>query len=309
MHIPVLLSEVLKLLRCEHPGIYVDCTIGTGGHARGILNACRENQVIGIDRDEEALKIASENLREFADRITFVHDNFFNPGAILSNLGIEKVDGFVFDLGVSSIQLESPERGFSFQENGPLDMRMNKREKITASDLVNTLPEKELTEIFWKYGEERWAKRIASAIVKERAKRPVISTRKLAEIVSSAIPYPYKPKKIHPATRTFQALRIAVNKELEHLEDALREAITYLKKGKRICVISFHSLEDRIVKRAFRSLERGCICPPYLPYCVCGFKQTISVLTRKPVRPSAEEIRVNPRARSARLRSAEKLID
>ena len=309
MHIPVLLKEVLKALRCQVPGIYVDCTVGAGGHTRAILAASPGNRVIGIDRDEEVLRIAKENLKEFGDRITLIHDNFVNIDSILHGMGIRKVDGILFDLGVSSIQLESPERGFSFQKEGPLDMRMDKRESTTAADLVNHLSRKDLEDLFYKYGEERWARRIAMVIVRERNRHPITTTKDLVDIVMKAVPEPYKHRKIHPATKVFQALRIAVNKELDDLKEALIKAISLLKKGGRLCVISFHSLEDRIVKHTFKDLAKGCICPPHVPFCVCGRKKMVSILTPKPIIPQPEEIQLNPRARSAKMRCLEKIED
>jgi len=306
-HIPVLFNEVLEGLRCERPGLYIDCTIGAGGHARGILNASPENRLIGIDWDEAAIAAASENLKEFGTRVTFVREDFSSIKRILEDLDIREVDGVLMDLGLSSIQLGSVERGFSFQMEGPLDMRMDRRKTTTAADLVNTLPPEELIRIIKTYGEERWAKRIAAAILEGRKKGPITTTRQLADIISSAVPPYYRFGRIHPATKTFQALRIAVNRELERLDIAIKDAVGFLKKGGRICVISFHSLEDRIVKETFRSMEKGCICPRGTPYCVCGLKKTVTVLTRRPITPSFAEITTNPRARSAKLRVAEKI--
>jgi 16S rRNA (cytosine1402-N4)-methyltransferase len=306
-HLPVLLAEVLEALQCGRPGLYVDCTVGAGGHARGILTSSPENRLIGFDWDQEAIEIASENLKEFGARVTLFREDFSSLRTVLDELKIREVDGFLFDLGLSSMQLASKERGFSFQEDTALDMRMDLRKKITASDLVNKLPERELVKILKVYGEERWARRIVSAILREREKEPVTSTRRLSDIVCSAVPHSYRAGRIHPATRTFQALRIAVNRELDLLDTAIKDAVGYLKTGRRIGVISFHSLEDRIVKEAFRTMERGCTCPPRIPYCVCGFKKSITVLTRKPIRPSASEIINNPRARSAKFRVAERV--
>jgi len=307
MHIPVLVKEVLEILRCERPGIYVDCTVGAGGHARAILSASPESRLIGIDRDEEALEIARENLKEFGDRVILIHDNFINLDRILQETGTGEVDGILFDLGLSSIQLESAERGFSFQKEGPLDMRMDRRESTTAADLINTLPQEELEDLFRRYGEERWARRIATAIVKEREKHPITTTRELVDIIMNAVPQSYKFRRIHPATKVFQALRIAVNKELDNLKEALVKAVHMLKKGGRLCVISFHSLEDRIVKHTFRDLARGCICPPHIPVCVCGRKKLVSLITSRPITPEPEEIQLNPRARSAKMRCVEKI--
>ncbi len=286
-HIPVLLKEVIEYLDCLPNKIYVDCTVGEGGHAEEILNKTSpEGRLIGIDRDADALKVAEERLRRFANRFVLINDDFVNISEILKEQGIERVDGIFFDLGVSSLQLEDAGRGFSFLVDAPLDMRMDRREGIKASDLVNTLSEEELRELIWKYGEERWARRIAAAIVRERRKKPIERTSQLVEVITRAVPAPYRYRRIHPATRTFQALRIAVNRELDVLPRALQEASGYLNVGGRLCVISFHSLEDRIVKNILKSLP-------------------LRVLTKKPVTPSGEEIAINPRARSAKLRAAE----
>ncbi len=301
------MEDVLKLLRCERPGLYVDCTIGAGGHASGILSSSPDNRVIGIDWDGKAIETARENLKIFGSRVTYVHDDYSSVGSILDDIKISETDGFLFDLGLSSMQVDSPERGFSFRYDAPLDMRMDTRKETTAAEIVNNLDEGRLVQILKEFGEERWARRIVSAIVRERVKGAINTTGQLAEIVRSAVPHPYSTGRIHPATRTFQALRIAVNRELELIDKAIRDAIRHLKKGGRICVISFHSLEDRIVKQTFRSMEKGCICPPRIPYCVCGLKKEVTVLTRKPIRPSSAEITNNPRSGSARLRAAERL--
>ena len=306
-HIPVLLNEVLEALRCERPGLYIDCTVGAGGHAKGILTSSPESRLIGMDWDNEAIETASENLKDFGARVTLIREDFSSLKTTLEERNIPEADGFLFDLGLSSMQLGSRERGFSFQEDAPLDMRMDKRKQTTAYDLVNKLPARELVDILRLYGEERWARKIVSALMRERENGPITGTRQLAEMIGSAVPPFYRRGPIHPATKTFQALRIAVNMELEHLETAIKDAVGHLKHGGRICVISFHSLEDRIVKGAFRDMERGCLCPPRIPYCICGLKQSLMILTRKPVRPSSSEIISNPRARSAKLRVAEKV--
>lgn len=306
-HIPVLLNEVIDLLRCNRPGIYVDFTVGAGGHAKEILSSSPENRLIGFDWDEQAIAIASENLQAFTNRVTLVHEGFPSFKTTFENLRLSEVDGMVFDLGLSSIQIDSQERGFSFREDSPLDMRMDRRNNTTAADLVNKLDAEQLIKIFKSYGEERYARSIVHAIIRERGKDSITSTAKLADIVRSAVPPSYRFGRIHPATKTFQALRIAVNNELDDLDKIIRDAVGYLKSGSRICVISFHSLEDRIVKDVFRSMEKPCICPPRIPYCVCGLKSTLKVITRKPVTPSDAEIAANPRARSAKLRVAEKL--
>lgn len=297
----------MKDLQCKRPGLYVDCTVGAGGHAAGILASSPDNRVIGIDWDNRAIETARENLREFGNRITFVREDYSAIGSILDGMKISEADGFLFDLGLSSMQVDSPERGFSFRHDSHLDMRMDMRKETTAADLVNNLEAGELVQILKEFGEERWAKRIVSAIVRERTKNAITTTGQLSEIVSSAIPHSYRPDRIHPATRTFQALRIAVNRELDDIDKAIKDAVRHLKTGHRICVISFHSLEDRIVKQTFRSMEKGCICPPRIPYCICGLKKEVTVLTRKPIRPSSTEIINNPRSGSARLRTAEKV--
>ncbi|MDD5434225.1 MAG: 16S rRNA (cytosine(1402)-N(4))-methyltransferase RsmH [Nitrospira sp.] len=306
-HIPVLLNEVIDFLRCNRPGLYVDFTVGAGGHAKEILASCPENRLIGFDWDEQAIEAASECLKEFASRVTLVHEGFPSFNTTLENLGISEVDGMVFDLGLSSIQIDSQERGFSFREDSQLDMRMDRRNKTTAADLVNRLDADDLIKILRVYGEERYSRSIVHAIVHERIKEAITSTARLADIVRSAVPPHYRFGRIHPATKTFQALRISVNNELEYIDATIRAAAGYLKSGGRICIISFHSLEDRIVKGVFRDMEKPCICPPRIPYCVCGLKSTVKVLTRKPVTPSESEITANPRARSAKLRVAEKL--
>ncbi len=306
-HIPVLLEEVLKQLRCERPGLYVDCTVGAGGHASAILSSSPNNRVIGIDWDSTAIETARENLREFGDRVTFIREDYSSIGSVLDEMKIRETDGILFDLGLSSMQVDSPERGFSFRYDSPLDMRMDRRKQTTAAELANNLDAGELAHILKVFGEERWAGRIASAIVRERGRGAITTTGRLAEVVSSAVPHSFRPARIHPATKTFQAFRIAVNRELDHIDKAIKDAVRHLKKGCRICVISFHSLEDRIVKQTLRSMEKGCICPPRIPYCICGLKKEITVLTRKPIRPSPAEIISNPRSGSARLRAAERI--
>jgi 16S rRNA (cytosine1402-N4)-methyltransferase len=304
-HIPVLLKETVELLQCKKGGIYIDCTVGAGGHAERILEITSpDGVVVGIDQDEDILKIAEERLKRFGERIRLMHGNFSDIKGIMKG---ERADGILFDLGVSSYQLEDKDRGFSFMSDAPLDMRMDKKAEITAADIINRSSERELSEIIFKYGEERFAKRIASFIVRERERKPIATTLQLSDIVIKAIPARFRPRDIHPATRTFQALRIAVNRELEILEKSLLNAVDILKPKGRMCVISFHSLEDRIVKRTFQRLEKGCICPPKIPICQCGIKPSIKIITKRPVTPSEMEIKANPRARSAKLRAAEKL--
>lgn len=295
MHIPVMVREVVEHLPGGPGRVFLDCTIGAGGHAEAILKASGpDGRLIGLDWDEMALKVARECLRDFGPRVVLLHEDFRNMRAVLEAQGIHQVDGILFDLGVSSLQLSDPERGFSFQHEGPLDMRMDRRLGPTAADRVNRLPEKILTDILYRYGEERWARRIARAIVRERVRTPIRTTQHLAQIVVRAVPASFRSRPLHPATRTFQALRILVNQELSGLADTLRTAVERLRPGGRLCVIAFHSLEDRIVKQTFRELGKGAGAP-------------IRLITRKPLRPASEEIARNPRSRSARLRIAEKV--
>ncbi len=307
-HLPVMPREVVECLGCKSGGIYVDGTVGGGGHAALILAASApEGRVIGIDRDDDALRAAGDFLKDFHDRVTLVKANFRDMGEVLEGLGVKGVDGVLLDLGVSSFQLESPERGFSFRFDSRLDMRMDRSRKTSAYELVNGLPEEDLVRIFREYGEEREARRIARAIVRQREKRAVETTGALAILVAETIPRRFQARGIHPATRVFQALRIAVNEELESLKGGLSAGFEALVEGGRMAVISFHSLEDRIVKEAFRGYATGCICPPRVPICVCGRKPRARLLKRKPITPSEEEVRSNPRSRSAKLRAVEKL--
>lgn len=307
-HIPVLLKVAVDLLQCKSGGIYVDCTLGAGGHAEEILKwSAPDGILIGMDQDENILKIAQERLREYKERVRLVHGNFSDIKEIVKSEGVEMVDGILFDLGVSSYQLDDKERGFSFMYDAPLDMRMNKKAKTTAADIVNSASERELSEIIFKYGEERFAKRIAASIVREREKSPISATLRLSDIVIRAIPKRFQPSRIHPATKTFQALRIAVNDELNVLEKGITDAVSILKPNGRLCAISFHSLEDRIVKKGFQRMEKGCICPPRIPVCQCGIMPSIKIITRRPITSGDEEIQTNPRARSAKLRAAEKI--
>lgn len=302
-HEPVLYHEVIHYLRPHSGGRYVDCTLGSGGHARGILEASLpEGQLLGLDVDPLAVEIAKKYLEPFSERIKLLRASYVTLSQQIEAMGWEYVDGILFDLGLSSMQIEVAERGFSFLRQADLDMRFDPDEPITAADLVNTLPEKDLTELLYQFGEEPQARKISRAIVKSR---PIKTTTQLAEIVTSVTRS--KKSDIHPATRTFQALRIAVNRELEVLQEALPQAIAALAPEGRLAVISYHSLEDRIVKQCFRLESKDCICPPGQPVCTCGHKASIKVITRKPVRPSREEISRNPRARSARLRVVEKL--
>lgn len=302
VHIPVLLSAVLAWLQARPGGVYIDGTVGGGGHAEAILRASApDGRLLGLDRDPAALEVAAKRLAPFGDRVTLRHGSFADLAALAADFA--PADGVLLDLGLSSLQLANPGRGFSFAQEGPLDMRFDPTEDTpTAADLVNTLSVKELTEIFYRYGEERQARRIAEAIV---AARPIRTTTELAHLVERVAGG--RRERIHPATRVFQALRIAVNRELEALEVALPQALEVLKPGGRLVVISFHSLEDRIVKHFLQRESRDCLCPPEIPVCVCGHRAQLRVLTPKPVRPSEAEVAANPRARSARLRAAQKI--
>ena len=307
-HQPVMLNEVLRSLNLKPGGIYVDCTVGGGGHSREILKRISpEGMLVGLDKDPHALQRAKDCLAEFGGRTKLFHENFVNLPQVLKILRIEEVDGLLYDLGVSSAQLDQPERGFSYLTDGPLDMRMDPASPVSAKDLVEKLSLGELADIFWRYGEERWAKRIATFIVAERERRNIETTGQLAEIIKKAIPARARRGGPHPARRSFQALRIAVNQELDVLSRSLKEAVSFLKREGRICVISFHSLEDRIVKENFLKMSASCRCPPGLPVCVCGQKGSLRVITKRPLLPSLEEIKYNPRARSAKLRVAEKV--
>ncbi len=305
VHEPVLLTETLQLLAPGPGDIAVDCTLGGGGHTRAIWQAMQgRGRLIAVDQDLAAISHAKATL---PSDITVVHDNFRNLRAILLALDIERVNRILFDLGVSSPQLDEAERGFSYQQDAPLDMRMNADSATTAAQLVNELAQDELARIIWDYGEERWAKRIAEFIVTYRNQQgPITTTGELVDIIKRAIPAGARREGPHPAKRTFQALRIAVNHELDYLSAALAAAVEVLAPGGRMAVITFHSLEDRIVKQVFRQQEQGCICPPRLPVCVCGRKPKLKVITKKPVVPTQEEIGRNPRARSAKLRVAER---
>lgn len=302
-------DQVLTYLAPRSGGVYLDGTLGGGGHARLILEASSpEGRLIGMDQDADALSAAGEQLAAFGDRVVLRHGNFATLESCLDELGVARLDGILLDLGVSSYQLDSPARGFSFREDGPLDMRMNRATGLTAADVVAEADADQLRQIFRDYGEERWAGRIAREIVASRDRQPITTTLQLAELVSRVVPRSKGPQRIHPATRIFQALRIHVNGELDSLRVGLEAAHRRLKPGGRLVVISFHSLEDRIVKQMFRDLATGCICPPRLAVCVCGHQPLARVLTRKAARATAVEIDDNPRARSAVLRAMEKLL-
>ncbi|HAH85938.1 MAG TPA: 16S rRNA (cytosine(1402)-N(4))-methyltransferase [Armatimonadetes bacterium] len=304
-HAPVMLKEVLEVLQPEAGATYIDCTVGGGGHSIEIAKRIVPGGLlIGIDRDDDALKAASLRLEEFKNSVILEKGNFENLGEIAERLGVTKARGILLDLGVSSHQLDVPERGFSFRQDALLDMRMDAGEALTAAELVNTLSERELSDLIWKYGEDRWARRIAKFIVK---RRPVRTTGELAETIKAAVPVGARAENIHTATRTFQALRIVVNRELESLQNGLESAIRLLESGGRICVLSYHSLEDRIVKETFLRFSGRCKCPPGLPICTCGAREIIHILTRRPISPTDAEVKANPRARSAKLRAAQKL--
>jgi 16S rRNA (cytosine1402-N4)-methyltransferase len=306
-HKPVLPEEVLQYLNVEGKSLIVDGTLGDGGHAEQVLQRMgSQGQVLGIDQDIEALARAKDRLKSFGGRITFIHSNFRNIESILAEKKIKNVDGLLLDLGVSSRQLDTPERGFSFMKNGPLDMRMNQKGKATAADLLANLSDEELKLIIKDYGEEWHYKKIVHEIRKAQGIKPITTTIHLKQILSSAVKNS-RPSKIHVATKTFQALRIAVNHELDSLEEGLKSSLQALKPGGRLVVISFHSLEDRRVKNFFRSEAKGCSCPPRTPICICGRKKTLKILTRKVVVPSAMEIQNNPRSSCAKLRAAERI--
>ena len=302
-HVPVLVREVVELLRPGRGGLFVDATLGLGGHAEALLDASPDVRLVGIDRDPDALRLSRERLARFGERFTAVEGRHEELGEILDGLGLGAVDGVLADLGVSSMQLDEAGRGFSFRRDGPLDMRMS-RSGRTAADLVATLPEKELARVFREYGEEWMFDRIARHVVRARAEAPIDTTAKLREVVVRALGRRESPR--DPATRVFQALRIATNGELEGLGRFLDDAIARLSLGSRVAVLSYHSLEDRIVKTAFVRHGAGCTCPPSFPTCVCSRRRVIALVTKKPIRPSLAELGENPRSRSARLRAAEK---
>ncbi len=306
-HTSVLLKETIAYLNIKPDGIYVDGTLGGGGHSEAILECLTTGKLIGIDQDRDALKAASERLGRFGERFVPVHANFSEIAAVLDRLKIEAVDGIVLDLGVSSYQLDTGERGFSYMQEGPLDMRMNQEQTLGAWQVVNTYTAEELTKIIRDYSEEKWAKRIAEFIVNAREKAPIETTEELVQIIKGAIPAKARQDGPHPAKRTFQAIRIEVNNELGILEETIRSASPRLKDGGRFCIITFHSLEDRIIKQTFRDMAQECVCPPEIPICVCNTVPVVQVITRKGVDPSAEELEENPRARSARLRVAERI--
>lgn len=309
-HYSVLLNEVIENLNIKPDGIYVDGTLGGAGHSSHIAKMLSDKgRLIGIDQDEDAIKAASERLKPFGDRITIIRDNYENAVSRIRDLGIDSVDGILLDLGVSSFQLDNEERGFTYRFDTPLDMRMDQRQELTAADIVNDFSEMEIFHIIKNYGEDKFAKNIAKHIVARRSEKRIETTFELNDIIKAAIPARMREKGGHPSKRTYQALRIALNRELDVLENSLDGMIDFLSPGGRICVITFHSLEDRIVKNNFRKNENPCTCPPEIPICVCGKKSKGKVITRKPILPSEKELEENSRSASAKLRVFEKIKD
>ena len=305
-HKSVLLNETIDGLNIKPDGIYVDGTLGGGGHAYEVCRRLGEKgSIVGIDQDAAAIEAASARLKDFGEKVTIVRSNYCDMKSKLHELGIDKVDGIVLDLGVSSYQLDTAERGFSYREDAPLDMRMDTRQKMTARDIVNDYTEADLYRVIRDYGEDKFAKNIAKHIVQARAVKPVETTAELSEIIRASIPMKFQKKSGHPAKRTFQAIRIELNRELDVLRDSRDDMIDLLNPGGRLCIITFHSLEDRIVKSAFRKNENPCTCPPDFPVCVCGKKSKGSIITKKPILPSEEELEYNSRSKSAKLRICE----
>ena len=306
-HVSVLLHETVDGLNVKPDGIYVDATLGGGGHAYEVCRRLGEKgSIIGIDQDEAAIEAASVRLKDFGEKVTIIRSNYCDMKSKLHELGIDKVDGIVLDLGVSSYQLDTAERGFSYREDAPLDMRMDRRQKMTARDIVNDYSEMDLYRVIRDYGEDKFAKNIAKHIVAARGTNPIETTGQLTEIIRASIPMKYQKKSGHPAKRTFQAIRIELNRELDVLKNSLDDMIEILNPGGRLCIITFHSLEDRIVKSAFKKNENPCTCPPDFPVCVCGKVSKGCVVTRKPILPSEEELEYNSRSKSAKLRIFER---
>ena len=308
-HRPVLLDECIENLKIRPDGVYLDGTLGRAGHSREIAKRLTTGRLICVDRDDAALEAAKERLADWMDRVTLVHSNFDQVGDIVADLGLPGVDGMLFDLGVSSPQLDDGARGFSYMADALLDMRMDRSEGLTAADVVNTWPQEELKRILFQYGEERYAPLIAAAIVRRRQERPIGTTLELVDVIKSAMPGKALKEKQHPAKRSFQAIRIAVNDELASVERMLKGAVPKLNRGGRLAVITFHSLEDRIVKSGLAEFAKGCTCPPDFPVCVCGKTPDVKLINKKPILPTEREVEENPRARSAKLRVAEKLKD
>lgn len=306
-HVSVLLNECIEALDIKENGIYVDCTLGGAGHSSQIVaHLTKEGMLIGIDQDKDALSAAKKRLESF-ENVKYVHNNFYNIDSILTELNVEKVDGILADLGVSSYQLDEASRGFSYMQDAPLDMRMNRDNDFSAYDIINNYSEDELYKIIRDYGEERFAKRIANFIANRRAEKPIKTTFELVDIIKAAIPAKMRRDGPHPAKRTFQAIRIEVNSELKILNKTIEDGVNRLNKGGRMAIITFHSLEDRIVKLKFRELENPCTCPKEFPVCVCGKKPLVKVISKKGIAPTEKEIEENPRSRSAKLRIIEKL--
>ncbi|MBE0450092.1 MAG: 16S rRNA (cytosine(1402)-N(4))-methyltransferase RsmH [Clostridia bacterium] len=305
-HVSILLKECMEGLDIKPDGIYVDGTLGGGGHTFKLIQFLSGGKVVGIDQDQDALEAATKRLAIFGEKFIPVHSNFSNIIEVLKELDIKKIDGFLLDLGVSSYQLDEAERGFSYMNDGQLDMRMNQEDEFSAYDVVNTYSEDELTRIIKEYGEENWANRIAKFIVEARSEKPLETTYELVDIIKNAIPASARKDGPHPAKRTFQAIRIEVNNELKIIEKTIEDAVSVMNKGGRVAIITFHSLEDRIVKNTFKKLAQGCICPPEFPVCICNNKPKVKIISRKPILPSEREVGDNPRARSAKLRIAEK---
>ena len=306
-HVSVLLNEVIEGLNIKENGIYVDGTLGGAGHSSEIVKRLKDGKLIGIDQDINALEKASKVLEDYKDNVILKHSNYVNIDQVLKELDIDQVDGILLDIGVSSYQLDEEARGFSYNKDAPLDMRMDSTSPFTAWDIVNKYTQKELEEIIWNYGEDRWAKRIAEFIIAEREIKPIDTTLELVTAIKKAIPKKVRMEGHHPAKKTFQAIRIEVNRELEVLQNSITKMVHLLKPGGRLVIISFHSLEDRIVKEIFKELYNDCICPPQIPQCRCDKKREIQIITRKPIKPTQEEVEINPRSRSAKLRIAEKL--
>lgn len=307
LHRPVLLDECIQALNIRPDGTYLDGTLGRAGHSLEIVRRLSTGRLICIDRDDAAIQAAKVKLADYLDKVTLVHGNFQDLDQLLAGLGDPPIDGMLFDLGVSSPQLDDPDRGFSYMHDAPLDMRMDRSAPLTAAQVVNTWSQGALTQILWQYGEEKYASGIAGAILRRRSDKPIETTLQLVEVIKSAMPAAALREKQHPAKRSFQAIRIAVNDELRAVEAMARSAVPHLTSGGRLAVISFHSLEDRIVKTALAGLAKGCTCPPDFPVCVCGKTPQIRLITRKPIVSAPEELEANPRARSAKLRVAEKI--
>ena len=306
-HVTVLLNEAVDILDIKPEGIYVDGTLGGAGHSLEIVKKLTSGKLICFDQDINAISAAKEKLKDFMDKTILVHSNFENLSEKLNKLGIESIDGFLVDLGVSSHQLDVPERGFSYMQDAPLDMRMDNNAELSAYDVVNTYSEAELKRVIKDYGEENWSARIAKLIVERRATMPIRTTFELVDAIKAAIPKKMRDENQHPAKRTFQAIRIEVNRELDVIEKTLLAAVEMMNEGGVLAVITFHSLEDRIVKNVFKKLQYSCTCPPEFPVCICNSKQVVEIITRKPILPSENEVEMNPRSRSAKLRAARKL--